>query len=97
MKRQAKEGTVADNQKGPETPKEEAPAPALTLQAWADEQNLLIDRAIAANLPWGPALATIVAKRGMSLFDQARAGLTAWIDHGLELIESGGNAKTAKK
>ena len=73
-----------------------APVP-LTLQVWADKQNALIDEAIAADLNWGPALAAVVAKRGKGLLDQARVGIVAWIDHTLERLEGGGNAKVAQK
>ena len=86
---------MTDDQSAPvvEAPK----PPPLTIQAWSDKATALIDEAIAADLPWGPALAAIVAKRGKGLIDQARTGLVAWIDHGLELLESGGNAKAAKQ
>ena len=77
-------------------PDAEPTKPALTLQVWSDKANALIDEAIAADLQWGPALAAVVAKRGKGLLDQARVGLSAWIDQGLELLENG-NAKAAKR
>ena len=74
----------------------ESPPEPLTIQAWSDKASALIDEAIAADLPWGPALANVVAKRGKGLLEQARTGLVAWIDHGLASLE-GGNGKEAKK
>ena len=80
----------------PSEPAAQAPAP-LTLQAWSDKANALIDEAIEADLPWGPALAAIAAKRGKGLVDQARVSIVAWIDHNLELLDGGGAAKAARK
>lgn len=81
-----------------EAPKAVDPQPVpLTLQVWSDKANALIDEAIAADLKWGPALAAIVAKRGKGLLDQARVGIVAWIDHTIEQLEGGGNAKAAPK
>lgn len=90
---------MADDQQAvavPQPGEQEAPAPRLTRQAFADEANALIDRAEASDLQWGPALATIVAKRGMSLFDQVRAGLADAAERLLVSLE-GGNAKATKK
>ena len=103
MKREAKqqsgkEPAVADTQKSVAAPQETvAQAAPLTQQVFADKVNQLIEEATAAGLRPLPVLAAILAKRGMGLFDQGRATLEDMIGRGLTALESGGNAKTAKK
>lgn len=77
-------------------PEQQAPAP-LTNQTCADEVNQLIDKYTAAGLRPLPVLATILAKRGMGLFDQARASAAEVADRFLASLEGGVRAKAEKK
>lgn len=77
-------------------PKAKAKAPRLTLQVFADRVNQLIDEAIAEDLRPLPVLATILAKRGMGLFDQTRASVAEAIERSLDYLERG-HAKAEKK
>ena len=72
------------------------PAPRMTMKAFADRVNALIDEAMAEGLRPLPVLASILAKRGVGLIDQGRALLADVADGWLSRIE-GGNAKAEKK
>jgi len=92
------EQETLEEQKDVAVPQEKgAQSPStITLQGFSDKVNLLIDEAAAAGLRPLPVLATILAKRGMGLFDQVREGVTAATDRFLATLESV-HAKAEKK
>ena len=99
---------MADDQKDVEAPKAEAPKaeapqqeaeeeqPRMTTQGFADRVNLLIDEATTDGLRPLPVLVTILAKRGVGLIDQARAGVADVTDRFLASLE-GSRAKAKKE
>lgn len=66
-------------------------------QEFADRVNKLIDDATAAGLRPLPVVARILAKRGMSLVDQARVTAADVAERFLTSLEGSSRAKSEKK
>ena len=91
-----KDAEAAKDDENPSAAKDEVKPEPLTLEGFADKVSHLIDEATAAGLRPLPVLATLLAKRGMGLFDQARAGAADVADRFLASLE-GARAKAEKK
>lgn len=78
-------------------PTEEAQAAPLTTAEFSDRINQLIDDATAAGLRPLPVVAMILAKRGMSFVDQARASAADVAERFLASLEGSSRAKTTEK
>ena len=99
---------MADDQKDVEAPKAEAPKaeapqqeaeaeqPRMTTQGFADRVIRRTDDATAVALRPLPVLGAILAKRGVALIDQARAGVADVTDRFLASLE-GSRAKAKKE
>ena len=84
---------MAENE-APRVEEAQVPSP---MQEFSDRINQLIDDAAAAGLRPLPVVATILAKRGMSLVDQVRASAADVAERFLASLEGSSRAKPEKK
>lgn len=82
---------------GNEASKKAEEAQPSPVQEFSDRINQLIDDATAEGLRPLPVVATILAKRGMGLIDQARARAADVAERFLTSLEGSSRAKPEKK